>query len=729
MQSGELLPALVAAGGGGVLLAGIALHEQRQETAMRSSRLAYSVIFPLGSDATAALSALGSLSGLGSSFEVVAEIVADETGIRHVLHLPERIASSAIDQLSVGMPGMRCDLLEARSTGPVIASMRFSIPLRALLRTDDAEHGSRALLSGLTALRGGERLSLRWALRPSLSPSIPTEPKATSLRTAAEQREWRARLGTPGFRAAGLLLVRAGTKTRARELMNHVIGVVRSRRGVGVGLMFRRANVRDGAVMPMTGRVRGWLSAAELLPLLGWPLGKEIVPGVELGASRRLPVPRDVARTGRTLLTGRDAYGDRPVALSAEAARHHLAVLGPSGSGKSCLLARCVLDDLENGYGGVIIDPKADLARDVLDRVPAAHAGRVVVLDAASPDPVPGVNLLGVGDPDLRSDVVLGVLGAVFKDSWGIRTDMYLRLGLRTLTELPDPVLTDWLRLFTDPSFRRRHIAHLNDPLLIGAWQSYEALSSAEQHQHVAAPMSKIVSLLSRPTVRAVLAQHQPKLDIARLLQERKWLLVTLSPGTLGEPAAKLLGAVLMYAVWTAVESRAGLPPGKRHPVFLYVDELTSLSALPFSIEYLFERARGLGCGVTVATQALARLPESLRQALLGNVASLVTFRLGYDEATRVSRELPRLGAEDLQALRRFEVAARIGTGLGSGVSIVTGTTRPLPEPTGQADRIRALSSERYGQDPATIDADLKSARDDSTTPDSETVGRTRRSK
>jgi hypothetical protein len=119
-----------------------------------------------------------------------------------------------------------------------------------------------------------------------------------------------------------------------------VIGVVRGRRGVGVGLMFRRGRVRDGAVMPVTGRARGWLSAAEVLPLLGWPLGSEIIPGVELGAARRLPVPRGVPREGRPLLVGRDAYGERPVALSAEAARHHLAVVGPSGSGKSSVLAR-----------------------------------------------------------------------------------------------------------------------------------------------------------------------------------------------------------------------------------------------------------------------------------------------------------------------------------------------------------------------------------------------------
>jgi uncharacterized protein YjbJ (UPF0337 family) len=118
--------------------------------------------------------------------------------------------------------------------------------------------------------------------------------------------------------------------------------------------------------------------------------------------------------------------------------------------------------------------------------------------------------------------------------------------------------------------------------------------------------------------VRAVLAQRRPRLDIASPLAEGKWLFVSLSPGVLGEPASRLLGAVLTYTVWTAIEARAALPRDQRQPVFLYLDELQSLSTLPFGLEYFFERARGLGCGVTVATQALGRLPQNLQQSLLG---------------------------------------------------------------------------------------------------------------
>jgi hypothetical protein len=478
------------------------------------------------------------------------------------------------------------------------------------------------------------------------------------------------------------------------------------------------------SALPRTTRTSGWLSTAELLPLLGWPLGPDLVPGVEVGASRELLVPGNVGRAGRRLFVGRDSAGARPVALGSNAARHHLAIVGPTGSGKSVVLARGVLDDLARGYGGVLIDPKADLIAEVLGRVPAADADRVVVLDPAAPGPVPGLDLFGTGDPDLRTDTILSVLRGI-SDGWGPRIDAYLRLGLRTVAELPNPVLSDWLRLYTEPGLRAAATSRIRDPIRVAEWRSYEALSPAEQYQHVAPALSRITGLLARPALRAVLNQSHPKLNIARLLAERKWLLVSLAPGTLGEPAARLLGAVVTYLVWAAVEARVALPSERRHPVFLYFDELQSISSLPVGLELFFERTRGLGCGVVVATQALARLPEGTRQSLLGNVGSLITFTAGADEAARLARELPGLTAQDIMGLGRFEVASRIHTA--SGQAIVTGHTTPLPPPAGHAAAIRACSALAYGTDPAEVEAELARRIGGGETPPDGGVGRTGR--
>jgi hypothetical protein len=156
-----------------------------------------------------------------------------------------------------------------------------------------------------------------------------------------------------------------------------------------------------------------------------------------------------------------------------------------------------------------------------------------------------------------------------------------------------------------------------------------------------------------------------------------------------------------MYTVWSAIEARVALPPERRHPLFLYIDELATLTnGLPFGVELLAERARGLGAGLTVALQTLKRIGEPTRSALVGNLATMVSFRAGATEAPGLALELPGISAADLQARGRFEVAARIGTGSGSSVSIVTGRTLPLPPSTGQAEVIRDTSARTYGTPP-----------------------------
>jgi hypothetical protein len=145
--------------------------------------------------------------------------------------------------------------------------------------------------------------------------------------------------------------------------------------------------------------------------------------------------------------------------------------------------------------------------------------------------------------------------------------------------------------------------------------------------------MARLMALLSRPRVRAVLASPDPKLDVARLFRERKFLLVSLAPGALGE-AATLIGSAVMFAVWSAIEARVTLPPEKRHLINIYVDELATLTnGLPNSFELIAERARGLGAGLTVALQTLGRIPEPTRSALVGNAATFITFRAPAEEA------------------------------------------------------------------------------------------------
>jgi hypothetical protein len=702
--------ALVAAGSGVAMLSGVAAHERAVAAKMRASRVRLTTRYPVGVEPAQVSAVWEGLAGLPYPTELVTELVAIEGSITHSLLVAEAELASVRAVFNGAIPSVR--MTEASPGSRELATLSLSLWVSepSFLLTDNAVVASRALLSGLANLRAGETVAVRFALAPG-SPRHRHEPTDPTPRQREITRAWKSKAATPGFSVCGRIAITAGTMGRARELASHIENVLRSRRGLAGGVRVTRHRGKGalGALPKASHRRSGWLSVAELVPLLGLPLG-EPVPGVEVGASRELLVPRHVPRSGgRRLFVGRDSEGERPVVISAEASKLHMAVFSPTGGGKSTLLLHCLLADLAGGYGGILLDPKNQLANDFLDRVPAEHADRVVVLDPSAPGPVPGLDLLGSGDPDVRTEVVLSALRGIYKDAWGVRIEGYLRLGLRTLAELPNPVLSDWVRLYTDAGLRREAVARLRDPILRAQWRVYEeSLSAAEQFQHVAPALSRITSLLARPALRNIINQPEPRLSIPRLLAERKWLVVALSPSALGESANDLLSALVGYLLWTAVESRINLPEHARHPIFFYCDELQSLR-LPVGVEVFLERSRGLGCGVVLATQALARLPQSVRDSLLANVGSLVALKAtGHDEATRLARELPGLEASDLMALARYECAARINTGeLGGGSVVVTGRTEGPPPVTGQAARIRALSGERYGRDPREIEAEL----------------------
>jgi hypothetical protein len=696
----DLTPALIAAGGGMSLMAGIARYEHVRDARMRAGRLRLGVRYPAGLEPAQVSAVWDGLAGLPYTSELVTELVAVEGRITHSLLVPAGARESVRAALVGVIPSARIAEAEPAAGEPVTLSLRLFVRTPSLFATDNIAFASRSLLAGLVGLRTGETLILRWALGPG-APRPVSEPDEPTPRQRELARAWRAKTATPGFSVDGLLLIRAAGRTRARELAAHIENVLRSRHGVvgGVRVTYERGN-RTLASLPRVRRSSGWLSVSELVPLLGLPMG-EVVPGVEVGSPEIL-APRTLAREGRRLFTARDWSGERPVALSPEAATHHMAVIGPSGVGKSVLLANAILSDIQAGHGGVVIDPKADLVESVLRRIKAEDASRIVVLDGGDLSrPAPGVALLAGGDPDTRADVLTGTLKSIFAGVWGVRSEFYGRLAFRTLSEIPGASLADMGRLFYDEPYLLAAIARLSDPYVVSSWQGYLALSPAARADHVQAPMARVMTLLSRPRVRAILASPEPKLDVARLMAERKWLLVSLAPGAaLSEAGATFVGAALMYVIWSAIEARVALPPERRHLVCLYLDELATLTnGTPFGVELLAERARGLGAGLSVALQTLGRIGEPTRSALTGNLATMISFRAGATEAPTIARELPGISAENLVALGQYEVAARVGTGFGSGVAVVTGRTEPLPPETGQAEAIRDRSAALYGSE------------------------------
>ena len=722
-MNGDLTLPLLAAGGGGAMFAGIWLYEATQADKRRADRVRLAARFPL-SDPMAAKVSLHALSGLSDRSELILELVADGDGVGHALWVPAANRASVTASLSSALPGLR--LTEGPGpTGRVTLALRVFVPTPTALVTEGTEAASRALLAGLS-LNQGEHAVLRWALWPGAAPALrQDEPLTGAQREIA--RTWRQKATmTGGFYVSGLALVRAGSIARARNISEHIASCLRSRRGSlgGLRLTSERGS-RSLAALPKVTRSSGWLNVSEVLAIVGWPLGDEPIPGVEMALTRQVAARAELASAGRPLLVAEQQGRPRPVALSTQAALRHVAVLGASGGGKSTNLAAGILSHVAAGHGGVVLDPKSDLVSTVLDHANKG-AERIVVLDPSA-DVVPGVDLFAGGDPDLRAETLVAIFRSLFKDAWGPRTDTYIRLGARTLAEVPGATLLDLPRLFLDATARRRAVGHLRDPLLVGQWQMFAGLSEQERLQHLQAPLSRVMSLITRPPVQAVFGPD-PRLDIGRLLlQERGWLLVPLSSGVIGSASARIIGSVLTFIVWSLIASRAAIPLERRHPLFLFFDELQALTDQGIGLEEALEQARGYGASVTVATQAIGRTPESVRHSLLSNVGTLVSFRSGADEAARIARELPGMTARDIQSLPPYEVAARVATGEGSASVVVTGRTEPLGAPTGQGARIRARSAELYGRSHTEVQAAIRERYGTTEATDGEELGKTGR--
>lgn len=726
-MNSALIPAVVAALGGSALGLAIVVYEWRTAAAMTASRVRLALVFPAGLEPLAAKAALAGLSGLDWQQECILEVDADADGVRYYLLVPAAVRASAEATLRGAIPSIRITEATVPAGRATIAATVY-VPTPIVLATDDPRGASRTLLAGLVNLTGSERAILRWAIRGGAPRAYtPREPLDKAARVI--ESAWRQKVASgPGFQVAGLLLVRAGSVGRARQILDHLTASLRSRRGaVGALRISTERSGRSLAATPKTAlRRSGWLTNTEALALVAWPLG-EAIPGVAVGASRELVVPDYVPRAGRRLLVGRDRLGhERPVALTSEPA--HVGLFGGTGSGKTTAAIQLILSYLAEGIGGVFCDPK-DAIPTLLDHVPVECAERVTVIDPLRPGPVPGLDLFGTGDDAQRSEVLLSLLKGV-SDGWGPRIQRYLRLGFQAMPLMDDPVLFDWLRLFANPELRRGVVSRITDPVLAGEWRSYEEqLGAAEQAAFTAPAIARITELLSRPALRAVLSQPGAAVNIEDHLAEGRWLCISLSPA-LGQVACDLLAGIVVYLTWAAIEKRVSIPEGERRPAVLVLDELQSLAHLPVGPEVFLERTRSLSCSVIAVTQAVSRLPEPTQRSLFANLGSIVAFRSGPYEAKRLAPALVPLTAADLAGLGRYEVAARVSTGpFGSGSAVVTGRTEPLPAATGQAERIYRLSAERYGREPSEVD-DLLRQRDEGAgdgTDQSGGFGRTRR--
>lgn len=437
------------------------------------------------------------------------------------------------------------------------------------------------------------------------------------------------------------------------------------------------------------------LSIPELAALAHLPWD-ETVAGLQRAGARAVPPPPGVATTGTAVrpigLT--DSGHPRPVGLRVPDARHHLHILGATGSGKSELMAQMILSDAEAGRGVVVIDPKGDLVSDLLRRLPLELGEKVVLFDADSKTRPPVLNPLEGADGPRTVDNLVSIFSRVYAASWGPRTDDILRASLLTLRAQPGtPTLTDLPKLLSNPAFRQRATGQLDDEILKGFWTWYQDLSDPARAQVTAPLMNKLRGFLLRPFVRQALAGGASTVDMNDTLNGGICL-VRIAQDALGTETAHLVGSIVVARTWQAATARARIPQAQRHDASLYIDEAHNFLHLPYSLGDMLAEARAYRLSMTLAHQYLRQLPKELEEGISTNARTKIIFNASPEDARHLARHTePRLTAHDLANLDVFHAAVRPVLH-GVEAPAFTAVTEKLQSPIrGRAKQIRSAAS------------------------------------
>jgi len=379
----------------------------------------------------------------------------------------------------------------------------------------------------------------------------------------------------------------------------------------------------------------------------------------------------------------------------------HLYIIGQTGTGKSGMLELLTISDIYSPYGFAVIDPHGDYAQAILKRIPAERAADVVYFNPADTDYPMGFNPLEVYDPKLKTHTcseLIGVIKRIFENSWGPRLEYILRYSILALLDYPDATMLDITRILTDKRFRNEVLKHVVDPVVRNFWTiEFASWNDKFMTEAVAPILNKVGAFTANPLVRNIIGQPKSSFNIRRIMDERKVLIVNLSRGLVGEDNAALLGALLVTKVQMAAMSRADIAGEQRTPFYLYVDEFQNFATDSFAT--ILSEARKYGLNLTVANQYTAQMMQEVKDAVFGNVGSIICFRTSADDARIMMKYFePKFEDHDLVHMhnRHFAISMTIA---GEKVPAFSAISLNLPPfTTDYSPHIIAHSRAQYAQ-------------------------------
>jgi len=341
----------------------------------------------------------------------------------------------------------------------------------------------------------------------------------------------------------------------------------------------------------------------------------------------------------------------------------HIYAIGKTGTGKTTLLETIALQDIGRRRGVAVIDPHGDLAERLIASVPPWREGDVIYMNAPDLSQPYGYNPLRRVRADRIPLAASGLMEAFKKlwdEAWGVRMEHILRNALFALIEFGEAQLPDILRMLTEKSFQREVLAQVKNDQVHAFWtREFPNYNPRYRQESIAPIQNKVGAFLADPRLYRIFTSAPVDLHFRQIMDEGKILIINLAKGRLGEDTANLLGALLVTTLGLAALSRSDVEEQKRPDYHIFIDEFQSFTTL--SVANMVSELRKFRIGLVLAHQHLHQLELDVRHAVLGNVGTLISFRLGPEDAQIIGREFePAFSPEDLVNLPNYEIYLKL---------------------------------------------------------------------
>jgi len=391
----------------------------------------------------------------------------------------------------------------------------------------------------------------------------------------------------------------------------------------------------------------------------------------------------------------------RKFGIKTDDRRRHMYLIGKTGMGKSTILENMIIDDILAGHGVGVVDPHGDLAEKIIKFVPEERIKDVVYFNPSDIEYPIAFNVVEQVEPHLRHLVASGLIGVFQKlwaDSWGPRLEYILRNAILAIMDSPGSTLMGVVRILSDKNFRKKVVSNVKDPVVKAFWEKEFASYADKFASEAVSPIqNKVGQFLSTSFMRNIIGQTESSLDMRKIMDQNKILIMNLSKGRIGEDNSALLGAMMITKIQMAAMSRVDMEEKDRRDFYLYIDEFQNFSTDSFA--NILSEARKYRLCLIMAHQYIEQLTDTVKAAVFGNVGTMIVFRVGATDAEELVKEFtPIFTEEDIVNLPKYEMYLKL---MIDGISSDPFSARGLPplgedQKTGNESKVIAYTREHY---------------------------------